>query len=59
MMAHCVAPQQSFMMATLLLVMDGLFGGGSGVCFFTFGGPEENIQGNMIDYSHMSKGCRQ
>lgn len=44
MMAHCVAPQQSFMMATLLLVMDGLFGGGSGVGFFTFGGPEK-VQG--------------
>lgn len=39
MMAHCVAPQQSFMMATLLLVMDGLFGGGSEVSFFIFGGP--------------------
>lgn len=58
MMAHCVAPQQSFMMATLLLVMDGLFGGGSGVCFFTFGGPEGEYT-RKHDYSHMSKGCRQ
>lgn len=44
MMAHCVAPQQSFMTATLLLVMDGLFGGGSGVGFFAFGEPEK-VQG--------------
>lgn len=47
MIAHCVAPQQSFMMATLLLVMDGLLGGGSGVSFFTFGGPEK-IQGGRL-----------
>lgn len=44
MTAHCVAPQQSFRTATLLFVMDGLFGGGSGVDFFTFGGPGK-VQG--------------
>lgn len=56
MMAHCVAPQQSFMMATLLLVMEGLFGGGSGVDFFTFGGPGK-VQGEWL-YAQMLKDCR-
>lgn len=38
MTAHWVAPQQSLMMATPDLVMDGLLGGGSGTCLFDFGG---------------------
>lgn len=36
MTAHCVAPQQSLMTATPDLVMDGLLGGGSGICLFGF-----------------------
>lgn len=39
MTAHWVAPQQSLMMATPDLVMDGLLGGGSGICLLGFGGP--------------------
>lgn len=35
---HWVAPQQSLMMATPDLVMDGLLGGGSGICLLGFGG---------------------
>lgn len=38
MTAHWVAPQQSLMMATPDLVMEGLLGGGSGICLFGFGG---------------------
>lgn len=57
MMAHCVAPQQSFMTATLLLVMDGLFGGGSGVGFFAFGEPEK-VQGGE-DYEQILQDCHQ
>lgn len=38
MTAHWVAPQQSLMMATPDLVMDGLLGGGSGICLLGFGG---------------------
>lgn len=38
MTAHCVAPQQSLMMATPDLVMDGLLGGGSEICLLGFGG---------------------
>lgn len=38
MTAHCVAPQQSLMMATPDLVMDGLLGGGSRICLLGFGG---------------------
>lgn len=38
MTAHWVAPQQSLMMATPDLVMDGLLGGGSGICLLSFGG---------------------
>lgn len=37
MTAHCVAPQQSLMMATPDLVMDGLLGGVSNACLFGFG----------------------
>lgn len=37
MTAHCVAPQQSLMMATPDLVMDGLLGGVSSVCLLGFG----------------------
>lgn len=39
MMAHWVAPQQSLMMATPDLVMDGLLGGTSRICLLGFGGP--------------------
>lgn len=47
MTAHWVAPQQSLMMATPDLVMDGLLGGGSGICLLGFGGPcyEERERG--------------
>lgn len=38
MMAHWVAPQQSLMMATPDLVMDGLLGGISKICLLGFGG---------------------
>lgn len=38
MMAHWVAPQQSLIMATPDLVMDGLLGGGSRICLLGFGG---------------------
>lgn len=41
------------MMATLLLVMDGLFGGGSGVSFFAFGGPGKVGGGGV--HAHMLK----
>lgn len=39
MTAHWVAPQQSLMMATPDLVMDGLFGGTSRICLLGLGGP--------------------
>lgn len=37
MTAHCVAPQQSLMMATPDFVMNGLLGGVSNICLFGFG----------------------
>lgn len=37
MTAHCVAPQQSLMMATPDFVMDGLLGGGSNIGLLGFG----------------------
>lgn len=39
MTAHWVAPQQSLMMATPDLVMDGLLGGTSRICLLGLGGP--------------------
>ena len=40
MTTHCVAPQQSLMMATPDLVTDGLFGGGSGTNLRGFTGSD-------------------
>lgn len=45
MTAHCVAPQQSLMMATPDFVMDGLLGGISNTCLFGFGASKEEKKG--------------
>lgn len=45
MTAHCVAPQQSLMMATPDFVMDGLLGGGSNTCLLGFGASNEEKKG--------------
>lgn len=47
MMTHWVAPQQSLMMAALLLVMEGLLGGGSVI--LGFGAPAVERRANPLN----------
>lgn len=47
MTAHWVAPQQSLMMATPDLVMDGLLGGTSRICLLGLGGPGGGVGGGV------------
>lgn len=50
MTAHWVAPQQSLMMATPDLVMDGLLGGTSRICLLGFGGPLGGRCGREVEW---------
>lgn len=57
MTAHWVAPQQSLMMATPDLVMDGLLGGTSRICLLGFGGPCQSARkgGGQMSLSQREK----